>query len=308
MRTGLGAITTFESLSKLFPKNIVYPVEIGRLHFDLENYPESAAAYDRAIEINSEAIPPRAARIRVEETQHGFERAERLAMEMRDEMGQTPLSDIMAGDLYFRANKFAQAEPFYRAAYEAEPVSRILIQLHQTYEKMGQIETGQEYLEAWLTDNPDDDQVRFLLSDALIKRQQFDRAITEGEKVLETNPKNAAVLNNLAWLYGEKGDTQKALEMAEKAYERQPKSPEIADTLGWLLLSTGDDVKRAVDLLKSANDELPDNNEIAYHYAVALNETNFKSDALELLQKALDSGTNFNSLPEAKALYDELSN
>ena len=45
---------------------------------------------------------------------------------------------------------------------------------------------------------------------------------------------SAANLNNLAWLYDQKGDTEKALGHARRAYELSPKRPEIADTLGWL--------------------------------------------------------------------------
>jgi Flp pilus assembly protein TadD len=38
-------------------------------------------------------------------------------------------------------------------------------------------------------------------------------------------------LNNLAWLYDQKGNREKALGYARRAYELSPKQPEIADPL-----------------------------------------------------------------------------
>ena len=66
----------------------------------------------------------------------------------------------------------------------------------------------------------------------------------------------AANLNNLAWLYDQKGDTEKALSHARRAYELSPKRPEIADTLGWLLIRQGD-TAAAMPLLEQALEGSP---------------------------------------------------
>ena len=47
-------------------------------------------------------------------------------------------------------------------------------------------------------------------------------------------------LNNLAWLYQQKGDLAKARGVAEQAAAAAPRVAEIDDTLGWILLAQGE--------------------------------------------------------------------
>ena len=61
--------------------------------------------------------------------------------------------------------------------------------------------------------NPNDQGARLLLSGALLANDQKDEAISEYEKLVETG--NPVVLNNLAWLYMERGD-KRALELGAR--------------------------------------------------------------------------------------------
>ena len=107
-----------------------------------------------------------------------------------------------------------------------------------------------------------------------------------------TAPDNAPNLNNLAWLYDKKGDTEKALSHARRAYELAPKRPEIADTLGWLLIRQGDKAA-ALPLLDQAWKAAPDNPEIGYHYAWALSKDGKVGQAQEMMSKVLQSPNQF---------------
>ena len=61
--------------------------------------------------------------------------------------------------------------------------------------------------------------------------------------MLQEQPRNALVLNNLAWASHQAKDNRRAREYAEKAYAVQPDNPVILDTLGWLLVDAGQNDK-----------------------------------------------------------------
>ena len=59
-------------------------------------------------------------------------------------------------------------------------------------------------------------------------------------------------------------------------------------------------------LLRRAADQIPGNAEIGYHYARALAATDNKTEAREVLRKALDSGQRFQGIDKAQDLMREL--
>ena len=56
----------------------------------------------------------------------------------------------------------------------------------------------------------------------LIRHDKFDEAITEFNKVIETNPKSAPAYYNLGFAYDKKGDLAKAISYFSKAIEADP--------------------------------------------------------------------------------------
>jgi tetratricopeptide (TPR) repeat protein len=116
-------------------------------------------------------------------------------------------------------------------------------------------------------------------------------------------------LNNLAWLYQQRGNLAKARGFAERAVALAPSYRIAEDTLGWILLAQGD-IDQALTHLKAASDALPQNAEIQFHFAVALSRAGKKTDARRVLETILSSG-NILSLEDkndAEKLLQELKN
>lgn len=134
--------------------------------------------------------------------------------------------------------------------------------------------------------------------------KDFKGAISENEALLKKFPKNAALLNDLAWLYGEIKD-KRAVSYANRAFKLQPKSAAIADTLGWLLLQSGQ-IKESLPYLKKARDGAPGHPEIGYHYAVSLSDNGQKAEARKTIKSVLDTGKKFQGINQALALYKKL--
>jgi len=112
-------------------------------------------------------------------------------------------------------------------------------------------------------------------------------------------------LNNLAWLYQQKGDLNKARNLAERAVAAAPNAAQIDDTLGWILLAQGD-AGKAVTYLTAANDSSPADPAIAYHLAVALSRAGRTGDAQATLEKLLGSGASFTDKPQAEKLLAQI--
>jgi Flp pilus assembly protein TadD len=131
---------------------------------------------------------------------------------------------------------------------------------------------------------------QLLFTKALIQQSQGDdsAARTSYEKLLESNPENVVVLNNLAWIYHEDGDSR-AIELARRAYELNPDNGAIADTYGWIQLKSGN-TSESIPLLEKAHKLEPESEEIALHLAEAYRAAGKNADAKRVLEKFGDQG------------------
>ena len=118
-----------------------------------------------------------------------------------------------------------------------------------------------------------------------------DDAIAQYEIILEKQPDNVAVLNDLAWLYNEKGKAG-ALEMAERANKLAPDNAAIQDTYGWLLVQSGREESGLIALEKAAA-KLSSVPTVRYHLAVALSQVGEKSRAKKELDAILQADKAF---------------
>jgi Flp pilus assembly protein TadD len=110
------------------------------------------------------------------------------------------------------------------------------------------------------------------------EQMKYDDAVAEFARIVAERAGDAAVLNNLAWLYQQKGDLAKARGFAEKAIAAAPPAPGIDDTLRWILLAQGE-AEKALTYLSAASVSASKNPDIQYHLAVALNRLGRSADA-----------------------------
>jgi len=122
--------------------------------------------------------------------------------------------------------------------------------------------------------------------------------------MLEIQPNNAAMLNNLAWAAGQLKDP-KAVEYAERANELAPGVPALLDTLGVLLLEKGD-TTRGVDVLQKAAAGAPHDPAIRLHLAQALLKAGKKDAAKKELETLAKLGNRFPQQAEVAKLIQSL--
>ena len=132
-------------------------------------------------------------------------------------------------------------------------------------------------MQQWVEGNPGNLNAKSVLANAYLQSGKYSNAVTTYEQLLKAGPANYVILNNLAWLYQQTGDSRD-IETAKSAYDLKPDEAAVADTYGWILLSH-DRKEEALDILKKAAALAPTAPEIRYHFALALAKNGKKEEA-----------------------------
>ena len=135
------------------------------------------------------------------------------------------------------------------------------------------------FLEKWVESNSDHTDAKIALATQYLVDGESTRAIPKYEQALDSQPNNPIVLNNLAWLYLERGDST-ALSLAGKAYKNIPNNPAILDTYGWALVNFGK-VEKGVELLEKAFKLVPNDDMILLHLQAGREKLNDLSGGKE---------------------------
>ena len=186
----------------------------------------------------------------------------------------------LKGDLYLAANRPGDAVDAFQKEYEANPSSMLVTRLAGAEMRAGRVDAAVKLMTEWVSQHNDDLPVLQQLSEVLLATQKYADSATYLEQLLAKKPYDAVALNNLAWIYQQRGD-ERALITARRAYVLQPNA-QTADTLGWILVTTGD-ASNGVALLRQADTEASNDPRVVYHYAVALKDTGDKNEAIKQL-------------------------
>ena len=111
------------------------------------------------------------------------------------------------------------------------------------------------------------------------------------EQALSLEPDGASVQNDYAYFLAErKTDLRRALKMAEYAYSKAKDSEQTQDTYGWVLLTMGN-AKQALPLFEKAVRQDPENGEINFHLACALEAMHRNAEAAAAYARVLQGET-----------------
>lgn len=211
---------------------------------------------------------------------------------------------LALGELAGLEGRHGEAADAFKASFDAKPSLQAALLAASARTRAGQAQPDALLLK-WAADNPGNPDAEFALGSMALNRGELDAAIKRFETVVEKSPSHAAALNNLAWLYGERGDSR-ALGIAERAHAAAPDNAQITDTLGWLLVQAGE-AARGAALLEKAAAQLPELGDVRYHWAAALAATGDKRRARKVLDELLASGAQFSGRDEARALAASLA-
>ena len=210
---------------------------------------------------------------------------------------------LLEGDLALSSREFGQAATAYAHASRLSPTASAAIREYRA-RALGKLANATEPLERWLRQQPEDVAARLVLAESYAGQGDSGRAIEQYEVLLQNEIPNAMAMNNLAWLYHQKGDAR-AAELAAKAYKLAPEIPGVADTYGWILVQSGQ-VQPALPILKQASIAPNAPLEIRYHYAFALAKSGDRTAARRELDEVLQHSKGTSLDQQARQLLTEL--
>ncbi len=153
-------------------------------------------------------------------------------------------------------------------AYEDKKNTNNLFLALRALQMSGEMQRSRELIKQHVTDFPNDIQAKAIYAESLIQ-SDIDGAIQNYKDILDVQPNNALVLNNLAYLLMSKNQLDNAEKLASRAYEIQSKNVAFADTFAQILVKQGK-YEQAVNIYKDVVNDEVSNEAIILNYAYAL--------------------------------------
>ena len=148
--------------------------------------------------------------------------------------------------------------------------------------ELGILDDAEFLMESAVAFEPDNLQLRLDYVDALRRRQKFERAREEAEKLFETAPDNPMFQSRLAIESMQTGDYERAFELFGNVLEKLPHDPATLTSMGHALKTMGES-EEAVASYKQAIAAKPDQGDA--HYALAnLKTYRFDDEELAAMQ------------------------
>jgi len=176
-----------------------------------------------------------------------------------------PVVALLKGNLALENKQLSEAKKYFTKSWLNNPTEVAGEKLFKVLGMLEQQPAQDKHLEDWVTKFPNNPLA--VLFQAVKDQQKGDRskAIAGYEKVLKIAPNNVMALNNLGWVYFEKGD-EAALKLLKKAADLAPESAAVLDSYGWVLAKSGQ-VDEGLVYLEKANQLSPEIQEISDHLA-----------------------------------------
>ena len=291
----------FEQLVEESPDDPQLNFELARAEIASRDEANALERLERVLELAPTHLAARMALAELAIRRGDFNIASEIAAQISEIHPRRSAGPMLQGDALFEGGNARAAIDAYHRALEIEPASLLVTKLFRAYRSVGEMETARQTLQDWLSDNPDDAAIRLVLATSDHSDGSQKTASDAYERVLERAPNNFVALNNLAWVYFERGD-ERALDLAKRAYDQAGRRPDVADTYGWMLVESGQ-VERGVKILERAARGAPDQMEIQYHLAAAINKAGDPKRALEILKRVLASEQRFAAKEDARNLF-----
>jgi putative PEP-CTERM system TPR-repeat lipoprotein len=298
------ALETLHKLSILSPESAQIQLHIANVHMSMKNLPAAAEALKKSLAIQPGFVDAQIAQASLEMRGNNFANALNIARNIQKNNIKSPLGYVMEADIFMLQNKAMPAISLYERAFALSHNGSILIKLQGALKQAGKAREAESRLINWLKEQPNDYVIRTHLANSYLLDKKTKDAIIQLQILLQQNPNNSVVLNNLAWAYHENKDPR-ALEYAEKAYQLAAEGPAVLDTLGWILADQGN-LTRALPLLQKAVALAPDVAGIRYHLAQSLAKAGDNIGARKELEKLLASDQQFAEMDAAKVLLEQL--
>ncbi|NML25424.1 PEP-CTERM system TPR-repeat protein PrsT [Zoogloea sp. G-4-1-14] len=279
------AQSTYGKLATRVPNSIVPLIALADIYTAGKDLSSAEQNLRKALAIKPDALDAQQRLIAVLVTTNRGDAAVAQVREVQRQRKDSPIGYMLEGEVQTSLKKPLEAVAAFEEAYKRDKSVQPLVRLHNARLAAGQTQEASKQISEWLRANPKDLTVRTYLAERSLVEKKYDSAAQQYRQMLEIAPKNAMLLNNLAWVLGKLND-KSALSVAQQAAALAPNSPVVLDTLGVLQMEGGDTAK-GVESLKKAVSLGPNQPQLRLNLAKALIKTGDKDGARKMLEAGL---------------------
>jgi putative PEP-CTERM system TPR-repeat lipoprotein len=294
------ALSVYARLSELNPGAIHPYLRMAEIQVASKNKDAALQVLRKALSVKPDSIEAQRATIMLDLDAGRVAEAVATARNVQRQYPGSPAGYLLEGDAHAVAKAWKEAAEAYRKGVRQTGSSDLAMGLHAALTAQNNLGEASKFATGWLKDHSDDQRFRLYLAESATARKDYPMAIRHYRTLLDSQPDNPALLNNLAWVMAQNKDP-KAIEVAEKAHGLAPDQANIADTLGALLVDKGNLV-RGIELLKKARSLAPNNPMIQFNLASALVKAGNNAEAKPMLVELSTLGTRFSRNREVSEL------
>jgi putative PEP-CTERM system TPR-repeat lipoprotein len=268
---------------------------IGSLRLRLQDFAGAMKNFERASELQPNAIEPKASIAGTLFNSGKRDQAMAAAKAIQTANPSNPIGSLLVGDFLGLQGNASEAVTQYKQAYSITKASNTAFKLYLGLLQNKNTAEAAQFLRDHWASSPSDIAFMLQASEVLLEKKEWKEAVAVLNQVLKVNKDSPAALNNAAVAMHQLKEPR-AIELAQRAYQIEPNNASIQDTLGFISLEQGK-LDQALTLLKDASTKAPRNAEIRLHYAQALAK---RGDSVGSKAQASDALKN-NPSPDVKA-------
>jgi tetratricopeptide (TPR) repeat protein len=281
----------------------------GMMAEEGKRFDDALRLYGQAVDLQPDGLEPLQAQIRLLVTLKRTPDAIKRLDELIARVPKGALAPDLKGELLLSQGKTAEAQEAYRLAIARAPTwwqgyRGLAHAQFAAKDSAGALATlrGAESL----VDQPD--QLGMEIAGYYEQSGKPDEAIREYEDLLGRSPQLDVAANNLAMLLVTYKKDSTSLDRAKSLSVRFADSanPSYLDTYGWVLFKHGE-AAASVPILERVAAKVPDAPVVLYHLGMAQSEAGNSAQAVSNLTRAVNSGSKFSGLDEAKVTLDRLA-
>ncbi|MCM8596595.1 XrtA/PEP-CTERM system TPR-repeat protein PrsT [Accumulibacter sp.] len=298
------ALATYGKLATLRPDSVLPYLRMAEIEVAAKNKDAALKDLQKALQIKADSLEAQRGLIMLHLDAGRTKEAIAVAREVQRQRPKEAVGYLFEGDAHASQKAWSDAATAYRNGLKESGSSELATKLHWALFTGGNGSEADKFAETWLKEHPKDVRFRLYLAELAGSHKDYASAAKHYRVLLEAQPDNPMMLNNLAWVSGQMKDP-KAIEYAEKANKLAPNQPAVMDTLAGLLAEKGD-TSRALDLFRKALELAPDASVIRLNYARALIKAGQKAEAKAQLDQLAKLGDKFAAQAEVAQLLKGL--
>ncbi|MBL8398740.1 MAG: PEP-CTERM system TPR-repeat protein PrsT [Candidatus Accumulibacter sp.] len=298
------AIATYRKMAQVKPDSALPHLRMAEIHMATKNKDGALESLRKALEVNPDSLDAQRGIMSLELENGRTREALAIAQDIQKRKPKSSIGYLLEADAHMSKKSWPQAIDALRLGLKQAGTGEIAAKLHTALAAAGQTADAEKFADSWLKDHGKDAVFRLYLAEWASGKKDFPAAARQYRVLLDAQPENPAILNNMAWVSSQLKDP-KAIEYAEKANKLAPNQPAIMDTLA-VLLSEGGAHARSLEIFQKALELAPQAAPIRLNYARALIKAGKQAEAKSQLDQLAKLGEKFSQQTEVAQLFKGL--